>query len=146
MISRLESKSLQTWRRAKIISVLRTRISSLKWRHFTVVGYALLTLGVIIYVADRLITASQTYLIAFEPIPEYVQLDGNYITLRRTGSTGGFIFNGYYGQNELLVQFHSGKKKRILLHPKFGDDNSSSIVITPDTIRNYGDLRYVVLE
>ncbi|MEQ1823492.1 MAG: hypothetical protein ABL949_13360 [Fimbriimonadaceae bacterium] len=56
-----------------------------------------------------------------------------------------FYIGEFLGTYRVVATFATGEVVTIDVYPRFGDDNSSSMVITPTGVEPHGDLKYKVI-
>ncbi len=67
---------------------------------------------------------------------------------RKLGFSEGssFVLFTILGDQTLIVQYDSGVVREILLKPRWGDDNSSSIEVSETDVIRYGDVEFEVIQ
>ena len=74
----------------------------------------------------------QTYAVHFDPVPQFVLLNGHTVVL----NDGWFTLRGLYGTQKLQYSFGKNENYSCDMHPKFLDDNSSVVVINKGLIKS----------
>lgn len=83
------------------------------------------------------------YLIAIEPFPRRVTLDGREQQLNKNGT---FTLYELGGEHIIKVWFAEKATVTVAVFPRLSDDESSALFITQEKVVSEGDLRYKVLK